>query len=787
MAKINRRPGSDDDRPAADGGPARRLVRVRPEHLGLAGVLLLSCLLELRRLSQNGFANDYYSAAVKSMLRSFHNFFFVSFDPGGLISVDKPPLGLWLEAVSAKIFGFAPLPLLLPEAICAVLAVALVYFVVAPRLGALAGLASALALAVFPSFVAVGRDNTLDSLLILLMLVGCAVAVRAFESGRTRTLLLSALVIGLAFNTKSLAALLCVPGIGLGYLVAGPGSSRRRAGQLALAGIVLAVVSISWSLAVDLTPASQRPYVGSSSDNSEFGLEFGYNGLGRVGGQTGGPGTSVVAANATDVPVIQPPPPAATRTKSETPAKTSSPAKAKHSATAVAKPTGRVRRVTPIPFGGPRSPLRIFGTGLGDQGGWTVPLAVIGMIAMAFVALRGRALRDRRSGVLYVLGGWFLVELLALDFSNGIVHPYYVSALGPGLAAMVGGGAAAIAGLVRSEDKRSSGIGVALAALAAITTAAIEVKLIDREGYPEHWRLPLAVLCLAAVAAIVLWRRRASWTVAALVLVLLVAPALYSHTVWDAPVDGTFPTAGPYNVAGFGGIDLQPGSVRLNRALARYLTTHDATKRFAVLSQASDVSSPLILIGLHAAALGGYNTTDPAVSADGLARLVAENEARYVVLGGPYYYRGGNAAETAARLACPLIPQVSWDPAQASSRTFFLVDCRGRAAALRNPVAAAGAYLSGHPQRMRPFAPRLYKDRTGVPTTVIASLTIYAKGDVTITSGPTLTGGGTPTTGGAGPPQTVTTAASGLASFHLPAYWYFKVTGPATVGAVTQR
>ena len=71
-------------------------------------VLALSAVLNTHRLSQNGFANIYYSAGVKSMLRSWHNFFFVSFDPGGLVTVDKPPLGLWVEAASAKLFGFTP-------------------------------------------------------------------------------------------------------------------------------------------------------------------------------------------------------------------------------------------------------------------------------------------------------------------------------------------------------------------------------------------------------------------------------------------------------------------------------------------------------------------------------------------------------------------------------------------------------------------------------------------------------------------------------------------------------
>src|SRR5271156_4845716 len=137
----------------------RSMTRLRPYHrVALVLVLALSAILECYRLGQNSWANAYYSAAVKSMLGSLHNFFFVSSDPGGLITVDKPPLGLWLQAVSAAVFGFHPLSLLVPEALCGVLAVAVLYLIVAPRLGVWAGVAAAAALAVFPSLVASARD-----------------------------------------------------------------------------------------------------------------------------------------------------------------------------------------------------------------------------------------------------------------------------------------------------------------------------------------------------------------------------------------------------------------------------------------------------------------------------------------------------------------------------------------------------------------------------------------------------------------------------------------------------
>ena len=137
----------------------------------LAPVLALAAVLNTEKLSQNGYANVFYAAGVRSMLGSFHNFLFNSFDPGGLITVDKPPLSLWVQVVSAKLFGFQPLSLLLPQAIIGVLTVALLYAAMRRPFGRPAALVGALALAVFPSFVAVSRENGVDPALILLLVL----------------------------------------------------------------------------------------------------------------------------------------------------------------------------------------------------------------------------------------------------------------------------------------------------------------------------------------------------------------------------------------------------------------------------------------------------------------------------------------------------------------------------------------------------------------------------------------------------------------------------------------
>jgi 4-amino-4-deoxy-L-arabinose transferase-like glycosyltransferase len=675
---------------------------IAPQHLALAGVLALSGVLNINKLSQNGYANIFYSAGVRSMLRSWHNFLFVSFDPGGLVTMDKPPLALWVQAASAKVFGFSPLSLMLPEAIIGVLAVAALYWVMAPRFGAWAAIAGALTLAVFPSFVAVSRENGVDPLLILLLILACGAGLRACETGRWRTLVGCGVLIGLAFNTKTLAAYLVVPPIAVGYLVCAPGSIPRRISALAVAAVAMLVVSFAWIAFVELTPASQRPYVGSSTNNTELGLTFEYNGFGRVEGQGGGPGQVLVrpgarvpaaSERAVDAAARKASSPSELRGStgstgstagavSATPAsKAASAPNTAHEPTPTLKPiVTNGREKDPIPFGGPPRPLRLFGVGLGDQAGWMLPFALFGLLGMALLACLDRR-RDRRLAATLVLGGWFLVEAAVLSLSKGIVHPYYVSALGPGTGAMAGAGVLAFVELARGPSTRRIG-GLALMSGAVATTVVAQVVLLHREHYLE-WFIPLLVIGAAAgLCALLALRRLALPAVACTFLLLLVAPTAYSASTWLAPAEGTFPAAGPRHDPGPGAYGVNARDERIDQALADYSSTHDPGTRWALLTVASDTASPMMLFGLDAGALGGYSGTDPAVDGPGLARLVASGQARYVLLGGEYSLRGGNLATRAVLRACTELAPSVWHSPISYPYGLALFDCAGHEHAL---------------------------------------------------------------------------------------------------------
>lgn len=593
------------------------------------------------------------------MLGSWHNFFFVSFDPGGLISIDKPPLGLWLQAASAEIFGFSPLSLLLPEAVAGVLAVAALYLIVKRRFGYLAGLISALVLAVFPSFAAVARDNNLDALLILLMVLACGTALRAIETGRWGALLGCAVIFGLAFNTKALAAYVALPGVAIAYLLCAPGSLRRRMTRMLVAGVVLAVLSLAWMLTVDSIPASERPFVGGSTDNSELGLTFSYNGFGRVGGQLGGPGP---------VPDLFFAPSGSSATAKRERSSPVTPVEMAKPAPDVAPTVHHDIDDDPISFGRSPGPLRLFQKGMGSQGAWLLPFALVGLLALL---LAPRPRRDPKLAALVVLGGFFLLEVVVLSFSGGIVHPYYVSALGPGLATMVGAGVSAI---VTSRNRLR-----ALLAIVAICLSALaQVILLNHDHYLAVWMYVLVAISLVAVGLLI---RGGSWFTPAAIgalAALLVAPAAYSLSTWRRPVESTFPAAGPRAVGGYGGAGLSPEALRASDRLINYLLAHGPGTRFQLLTQASVTAAPLILLGLKAAALGGYGGIDPALDGAGLGRLVAAGKARYVLIGGGYGYLGGNEASRAAEKICRQVPPKLWgSQSWAETQGLYLLDCKG--------------------------------------------------------------------------------------------------------------
>ncbi len=553
-----------------------RLAALRPpwQWPALAGVLAVAAALNLIALGREGYANGYYAAAVRSMLESWHNFFFVSFDPGGFVTIDKPPLGFWVQTASAKLFGFHGWSLLLPQALAGVLSVAVLFFIVRRRFGNVAGLLAALALALTPISVATNRNNTIDSQLVLSSLLATWATLKATERGSLRFLLLAMALVGLGFNIKTLEAFLVLPALVLVYFIAAPVGWRRRVLQLAAAGAVLLAVSLAWVVTVDLIPASQRPYVGSSQHNSELELALGYNGLQRLlGGSHNAPKSS------TTLPAVSGGSAGSAASNAAASTGTAAPPSGMTAAAAGSQTAGGTSQANGAPpgnqppgggggpgGGGPGGTgengavgvFRLLDTQLGGQIGWLIPAALLGLVAAWRSGVRRRP--DVRHQALIAFGLWFLT--CAAFFSKALFfHRYYLSMLAPAIAALFGIGIVALWQAYRRDRLRGW-----LLPLTLVATAAVQAYIL--RAYPgwRDWLTPLVVVpCLLAALLLTVARlpirlrlpaRALAAVAAAGVLALLVAPAVWAgETVRSNASASGIPSAGPQarGTGGFGG------------------------------------------------------------------------------------------------------------------------------------------------------------------------------------------------------------------------------------------
>jgi 4-amino-4-deoxy-L-arabinose transferase-like glycosyltransferase len=255
------------------------------------GALLLRVVF-IERVSPDPF----YDAAVRSMSLSWHNFFFGAFEPGGSVSIDKPPVDLWLQVASVKLLGFSSTTLKVPEILAGVLSVPLLFWTVRRVWGPLAGLTAGVALAVLPVEVITARSDTMDGVMMILLVLALALLVRAAETGSRGWLLGAAAALGLAFDVKLLESLIALPGLALFAWLALPGPARRRAMQLLAAGAVYLVVALSWLTATLLFPAHERPFAIGSSNGSAWNAAFVFNGTQRLGGKSAEPQFTVYQA-----------------------------------------------------------------------------------------------------------------------------------------------------------------------------------------------------------------------------------------------------------------------------------------------------------------------------------------------------------------------------------------------------------------------------------------------------------------------------------------------------------
>jgi 4-amino-4-deoxy-L-arabinose transferase-like glycosyltransferase len=506
-------------------------------------MLALVAVLYLWDLSASGYANTFYSAAVQAGTESWKAWFFGALDSSGFITVDKPPASLWVMGLSGRIFGFSTWSLLVPQALEGVAAAALLCAAVrravrrsaGGRAGALAGLIAGAAMALTPAAVLMFRFDNPDALMVLLVTAAAYCVVRALEQGRTWWLVGAGVAFGFGFLTKSGEAVLNLPVFGLAYLVAGPAGWWRRVWQLLVAGVAAVVSAGWWIVAVLLTPAADRPYIGGSTNNNPLELAFGYNGLGRLfggegnGGGGGGPGGGGG-------------------------------------------------------FGGTPGVLRLFRGEFGLEVSWLLPAALV-LLAGAVWATWRAPRTDTARASLIVFGGWLLSTGLTFAYMQGTIHPYYTVALAPAIGALVGIGSVLL--WRRRADSAPAASG--LLALTVLVTCGWGFELLrtDTSFHPtvKYLELGAAIGALLLLAATAFWLRN-QWRLvltAGLVTAAAVAVPTAAWAVGTAatPHTGSIPTAvsgsdsagfsagtGGFGGGGFGGGFSPPGGTGAAEARA---------------------------------------------------------------------------------------------------------------------------------------------------------------------------------------------------------------------------
>lgn len=601
-----------------------------------------------------GELHGFYAPAVKSMSENWKAFFYGGYDSAASITLDKLPGAFMVEALSARVFGFSTWSVLLPQVIETVVTVLVLYGVVRRWLGPVAGILAAAAFATTPIVAALAHAEISDTLLTMLLVLAADAAQRAVAGGRLRWLLLSGVWVGLAFQAKMVEAWGVLPALAVVYLVAAPGSLRRRLGHVGLAGVVTLAVSMSWIVMVLLTPASARPYIDGSTDNSPLSMVFDYNLFNRYGLNTD----------------------------------------------------------TAVGFGrrGGAVASYMLGADVASQVGWLYPLALIGLVAGVW--WRGAALRTDTVRADFLLWGVWLAAYTGAFSTGRVAHTYYVVAIAPAVAALAGGGL-----LTLWRAYRQDGWQRWLLPASVAVSVAWAVYLSGQYPTFLPWMTPLlAVLGAVSVILLVLsaLRRGGRARIALIATMAAVVSLLVAPTAWAASTDdsryagsGGGPAAGPthgfggagrggpgrYRGAGgddaegfqpsdsagvndrmgrsfdrtqmqapngerssggqagwsgqagggggFGGASDRPGA-QAQQVIA-YLKSHQPGSEYLVATQGSMQGGQLILAGASVLPMGGFSGQVPFPTTNQLARLVADGKLRYVLAGGGFGRRGGNS------------------------------------------------------------------------------------------------------------------------------------------------
>ncbi|UPW08978.1 glycosyltransferase family 39 protein [Gordonia terrae] len=494
--------------PSDRAAPAhRRRVVARPRwgRLGLVGLLAATAVLYLWNLSASGYANTFYAAAAQAGSQSWTAWFFGALDASNFITVDKPPASLWVTGLSVRIFGMNSWAVLAPQALMGVAAVGLLYATMRrtirdPRSGTAAGLIAGAVLAFTPAAALMFRFNNPDALLVLLMVAAAYALTRAVAANSGRWLAVVGIALGFAFLTKMLQGLLILPFFGLAYLLFAKTGWLKRIAHLVGATAALIVSALWFPVVTMIVPESARPYIGGSTDNTFMDLVFGYNGVGRISGDSGGGGGGG------------------------------------------GQPGGS--------FGGSTGLDRLFGSEMGNEISWLLPTALVALFFAGYLVVCSfpvfrveQPVTRTESAAVVSWGGWLLVTGMIFSFMSGTIHPYYTVALAPAIGAVIG-----LGGVLAWRRRTRWSARIALAAMVG-GAAAWSIVLLNRNDFGPTWcRWLIGVVASISVLTLLIgaargWRRAVAVALIAGSLAGFGGTAAFSIATAATPHSGSIPTA----------------------------------------------------------------------------------------------------------------------------------------------------------------------------------------------------------------------------------------------------
>ncbi|OEI76430.1 mannosyltransferase [Bacillus subtilis] len=618
-------------------------------------ILLTAAFLNMYNIWQDDTANQYYLAAVKSMTQSFHNFFYASFDPSGFVTVDKPPVELWVQTIFALIFGVHTWSVIIPQALAGVGSVFLLYRMIKPTFGVGAARIAALVMALTPIAAAVSRTNNIDSMLVFTLLLGSACLLKAVKQGKLVWLLTAFALIGLAFNMKMMQAFMVLPAFVIFYLIASRVALKKKIGSLILSLVLLTGLSLSWAVAVDSTSPSSRPYVGSSQTNSVLELAFGYNGTERLLGQTTGLAKGDMNAagggNIQNQDNMQAPngngssfsqngnQPFGTHSQAPQPPNGQTGASNGGGGT---PPTGGNGPGNGGPGGGGGKSMNMFGTGdagplrlfqsaLSGQISWMLPFALIGLLGGIVSWYRDRRGQAAEMKETLFWTAW-LVPVAGFFSIAGFFHQYYLIMLAPPIAALSGIGWHSMYHLYQNNKDWSS----YLLPAAVLITAAFQVYILS--AYTSQigsvWMYVLGLLGLGITLALLMLKRNHPFSKQLTILslcILLLTPVYWSATPLLYGGNSVLPESGPQLKSSANGGNMFSSEV--DSGLLSYLRKYNTGEEYLFATLTTVTAAPYIINENESVmAMGGFNGTDPILTVSELKKLIKEGKVKYFLL-----------------------------------------------------------------------------------------------------------------------------------------------------------